>query len=587
MSSLQRSGPGALRGALQRCSPSRRISVEARAQYLPSPGPYVAPPQSVYDAIVVGGGHNGLIASCYMAKAGMRVCVLERRHVLGGAAVTEELYPGFKYSRASYVAGLLRPNIIKDLNLDKHGLTFLPRDPWSFTPSLMDGPYKGKSLMLWSDEEKSKTSIAQFSEADAEAFGEYEAFLGRVREFVDPMIDGPPIDLSGRRQELLDKAKRAAKLFTVGVRNRQTVVPFWELLTGPAMPLLDRWFESDILKTTLCTDAVIGGANPMDGGSAYVLLHHVMGESMGRKGVWSYSRGGMGAVSQAVAAEARSLGVELVTNATVDRILHKDQRACGVQLADGSVLEASTVLANCTPYHAFIELMPDRDEVLPAEFVRHISHVQYSGSPIKINMALDKLPDFTCLPNGPGDVPGPQHQGTIHFENHPEELVRAAQQAHAGIPATHPMVELTIPSAVDDSLAPPGKHVGLIYAQYAPLKLDPEHGDWADPAFKEMYVERIFDRVEKFCPGFKASVLHADVLSPLDLQQVFGLRGGNLSHGNIAIHQIAHCRPAPGYHYRSPMSGLYVCGAGAHPGGGVMGAAGKNCAGVVLSDLGR
>lgn len=556
-------------------------------RYLKSSLAYVAPKQSVYDCLVIGGGHNGLITATYLAKAGLKVCVLERRHVLGGAAVTEELHPGFKYSRASYVAGLLRPQVIEELGLEKHGLTFLPRDPSSFTPTRIDGPHGGKSLFLWSDQEKTLDSIRQFSDLDAEAYPQYEAFLDQVREIVEPLLDGPPIDLQGRRHELLDKIKRTGQLARVGLRNRSIVLPMYELITGPAAPLLDRWFESDVLKTTLCTDAVIGGANPMEAGSAYVLLHHVMGECMGKKGVWAYAKGGMGSISQAIASEASLHGVELVTNASVQQILHRDGRVSGVKLDDGSVLEANHVVSNCTPYHTFVELLPDRESALPFDFLKHIQNVQYSGGPVKINIAVNKLPNFACLPNEKADMPGPQHQGTIHFESHMQELVDAARQAHAGIPATKPMVEMTVPSAVDDTLAPPGSHVVQLYCQYAPYTLDPAHGSWHDESFKESYADRIFNIVEEFAPGFKDSVLHRDVLSPLDLERIFGLRGGNLSHGNIALHQLYNMRPAPDWNHRSPLSGLYVCGAGAHPGGGVLGVAGRNCAGVLLSDIGK
>jgi len=562
-------------------------TADVHTKYAMSPDAFVQPSKTKYDCIVVGGGHNGLISAAYLAKAGLDVCVLERRHVLGGAAVTEELFPGFKYSRASYVAGLLRPQVIEELDLVRHGLEFLPRDPSSFTPTHLDGPHGGKSLLLWGDMAKTQESIRQFSEKDADAYPEYEAFLDRVRDLIGPILDGPPIDLEGRWREKLDKMRRAGELMKVGFRHRETLMPFYELFTGPAAPVLDRWFESDVLKATLCTDATIGGANPNEAGSAYVLIHHVMGECMGKKGVWAYSRGGMGAVSGAIAKSAEKHGAKLITNAAVNRLLHANGKMKGVEMADGSVLEADMVVSNCTPYHTFLELMPDRDDALPRDFLQHISSVSYGGAPLKINLAVDKLPNFACLPNDSNGLPGPQHSGTIHFENSMSELVEASRQAHAGIPADQPMVEMTCPSAVDDTLAPPGQHVVQLYCQFAPYKLAPGHGSWEDPDFKERYTERIFERVEKFAPGFKASILHKDVLSPLDLERVFGLHQGQLSHGALSLHQLYFMRPAPKYNHRSPIAGLYTCGAGSHPGGGVLGVAGRNCAGVLLSDLGK
>lgn len=468
-----------------------------------------------------------------------------------------------------------------------YGLEFLPRDPSSFTPTHLEGPHGGKSLMLWGDAKKTRESVRQFSELDADALPEYEAFLDRVRDMIEPILDGPPIDLEGRWREKLDKVRRTGELMRVGYRHREILMPFYELFTGPAAPILDRWFESDVLKATLCTDAVVGGANPLEAGSAYVLLHHVMGECMGKKGVWAYARGGMGAISQAIASSAREHGAELVTDAPVRRILHATGRVKGVEMEDGSVVEADLIVSNCTPYHTFVELLPDREGALPSDFLGHIQSVSYGGAPFKINCAVSRLPNFACLPNSLDGLPGPQHQGTIHFENSMEELVTAARQAHAGIPATQPMVEMTVPSAVDDTLAPAGQHVVQLYCQYAPYTLDPAYGSWDDQDFKERYADRIFDRVETFAPGFKESVMHRDVLSPQDLERVFGLHQGQLSHGALGLHQLYFMRPAPRWNHRSPLEGLYSCGAGCHPGGGVIGVAGRNCAGVVLSDLGK
>jgi hypothetical protein len=296
-----------------------KVQERVERKYLPSPGAYTAPTRTKRDVVIVGGGHNGLVAAAYLARRGLDVLVLERRHVVGGAAITEELYPGFKFSRASYLAGLLRPSIITELGLEKHGFEYLPRDPSSFTPSHVDGPLKGKSLLLGSDAAANHASIAQFSKKDADAYPLYEDFLSSVREIVQPLLDGaPPNPFVGKRGERLQTARQLKELLTVGLKNRKSIVPFYELFTAPASYILDRWFESEILKTTLATDAVIGAmTSPTNAGSAYVLLHHVMGEAAGRKGVWAYVRGGMGAVSNSIAAVAKESGAEIAVNATV------------------------------------------------------------------------------------------------------------------------------------------------------------------------------------------------------------------------------------------------------------------------------
>lgn len=565
-----------------------------------SPHAFVAPSKSVRDVLIVGGGHNGLVAAAYLARAGLDVCVLERRPMLGGAAVTEELYPGFKYSRASYLAGLLRPRIIAELQLEKHGFEYLPRDPSSFTPSLPGSHYGGKSLMLGASDEANWASIAQFSRNDADAYVQYEAFLGRVRELIQPLLDGPVPSLRVPRT-LAEGAATLRQLGALGAnawKYRADLASAYELFTGPAQQILDRWFESEILKTTLATDAVVGALVSLrQTGSAYVLLHHVMGEAAGRKGVWAYVRGGMGAVSNAIAAAAREHGAELVTSAPVERIEFSGQRATGVRMRDGSVLQARhAVLSNATPYHTFLELMPGyartsgnhaaESSPLPDEFLQHIRHAEYGCGALKINCAVDALPSFACLPNARANEVGPQHRGTIHFENFMQELEDAYREASMGMPANRPVVEMTIPSAVDSTLAPPGKHVVQLFVQFMPYDVDPKLGNWADPHFKAAIADRVFAVVEQYCPGFTASVLHRDVLSPLDLERVFGLHRGSITHGALALHQLGFARPAPGWHaHRMPLKGLYLCGAGAHPGGGVMGAAGRNCAMAVLADI--
>lgn len=581
-----------------------KVAERVARKYLPSTGQFVAPSSRKYDAIVIGGGHNGLISAAYLAKAGLKPLVLERRHMVGGAAVTEELYPGFKFSRASYLAGLLRPRIIEDLQLHKYGFKYLPRRPSSFTPTRPGSHFGGKYLMLGDNYEADMASISQFSKKDAEAFVRYEDFLGRVREMVSPLLDMPPPNpFEGSFAQKVATVRGLAEVGKLMWEYRDVLVPFYELFTAPASHILDRYFESEILKTTLATDAVIGAScSPRHAGSAYVLLHHVMGEAAGRKGVWSYVQGGMGAVSNAIAACAREHGAEIATNATVKRILythplgeHKAARVRGVELADGSVIEADTVLSNATPYHTFLELLPGlakdsgyaEKSPLPAEFARHIRFADYSCGAVKINCAVDRLPNFTCYPSDPSGQPGPQHRGTIHFESRMEEIENAQREAAMGIPATRPVVEMTIPSSLDRTIAPEGKHVVQLFVQFAPYDVDPKCGSWADPAFKDAFADRVFAIVDEFAPGFSQSVLYRDILSPLDLERIFGLHRGNIMHGALSLHQLFWARPAFGYSgHRTPVDGLYLCGAGAHPGGGVMGAAGRNAAMVVLGDKG-
>ena len=570
-------------------------------KYLPSPGVYIAPAKDRRDVIVVGGGHNGLVSAAYLSKAGMDTLVLERRNIIGGAAVTEEIIPGFKFSRASYLAGLMRPQIITELQLEKYGFKYLPRNPSSFTPTLLNSSHRGKYLMLGDDEKANHNSIAQFSLKDADAFSEYERFLGQSRELLQPLLDAPlPNPMSGNIRDRLRSIGTMRDLISVGYRNREILVPFYELLTGTADHILNRWFESEILKTTLATDAVIGAlVSPKQNGSAYVLLHHCMGEAAGKKGVWSYMEGGMGTISSSIAASAQAHGSEIVTNATVRGILTRGDRVTGVLMSDGSEIYADTVLSGCSPYHTFMELIPglvedsgfDNDHGgyrSPSwkQFIRHMRFTDFSCGAFKINCAVDSLPNFTCYPSPKDGSAGPMHRGTIHFESQMEEIEHAYREASMGIPATRPVIEMTIPSSVDNTIAPEGKHVVQLFVQFAPYDINPKIGNWADPSFKEAFADRVFRIVDEFCPGFSNSVIGRDVMSPLDLEKIFGFHKGNIFHGSLSLHQLGYARPMSGYaDHRTPIKGLYTCSSGNHPGGGVMGAAGKNCATIVLGDM--
>jgi phytoene dehydrogenase-like protein len=433
--------------------------------------------------IVVGGGHNGLITAAYLAKSGADVLVLERRHCVGGAAVTEEIVPGFKFSRASYLAGLLRPKIIEDLELEKYGFKYLVRNPSSFTPTPLDSEYKGKYLILGSDAKKNRESIAQFSEKDAQVYDDYEDFLGKVREIITPIVDAPPPDLlTGNWRHKLQTLSTIGDLIAVGAKNREVLIPFGEIMVGPAETILDRWFESDILKTTLATDAVIGAqTSPKNNGSAYVLMHHVMGEAAGVKGVWAYVEGGMGAISNAIAASAEHHGAEIITDATVREIMCEEGRALGVVMKDGTKIYADTIISGASPYHTFSELIP-RETLTSSEqasFLKHVENTDMSCGAFKINLALKTLPEFACYPsprNATGEsIPGPMHMGTVHFEHSMKSIEEAYKEASMGKPATRPVIEMTIPSAVDSTVAPPGQHVAQLFIQYAPYEVRSEH----------------------------------------------------------------------------------------------------------------
>jgi len=532
------------------------------------------------DAVVVGAGHNGLVAAAYLARQGWDVLVLERRHCIGGAAVTEEVIPGFRFSRASYLAGLLRPHIVRDLDLKKHGLEFLHRDPSSFTPTA-DG--SGRSLLLGSSQNDNWKSISQFSVKDADAFPKYEDFLHRVRDIIQPFLDTPPVNpFQGSLRRRSCEAKIMFDLAKKMLRN-QDLYRFYQLFCAPASVILNQWFESELLKATLATDSVIGSlCSPTSPASGYVLLHHVMGSIDGREGCWAYVKGGMGALSESIARSAVSSGAEIVTGAQVSKIVLSEDKcqAIGVKLGDGTFIPANVIVSNATPYTTFCSLL--EEDGLPRDFVQHIRQVDYSCGALKINCAVNQLPSFTCL-DGNAQIPRPEFHGTIHFSQSIAEIVQAYHMAAQGYPARVPVIEMTLPSVLDDSLAPSGKHVCQLFVQFAPYSL--QQGSWSDEGFKARYVSQILSVIEQFCPGFGSSVIGTDVLSPVDLEAIFGLHRGNIFHGALSLHQIGHLRPAPGFsRHKSPIPNLYLAGSGAHPGGGVSGAPGHNCAQEILQE---
>src|SRR4051812_14926809 len=527
-------------------------------------------PSNTHDAIIIGAGHNALVTAAYLAKAGYRVLVLERREIVGGCCITEELWPGFKVSTAAYVNSLLRPEIIRDLDLKKHGFEMLPRSPSSFTP-FPDGRY----LMMGPDHDMTLREIAKFSPKDAENYPKYEAMLTRVADFLEPMLtQTPPDPFANRLGDLWKLAKLGWGFRGLG---RGVATEAIEILTGAATPILNRWFESDELKATLATDAVIGAfAPPSHPGTAYVLFHHVMGECNGVRGVWGYVRGGMGTISNSIASAAKARGAEIRTNADVGRILVQGGRAVGVALKDGTEYRAKRVVSNADAHVTFARLMDPKD--LPADFLAAVNRIDYSSATVKINVALSEPPQFTALP---GTGIGPQHHGTMHVCPGMDYIEHAYDDAKYGRTAANPMLECTMATALDNTLAPPGRHIMSMFIQYAPYHLTGT--TWE--VEKDRFADRCFDVLNEYAPNFKASVLHRQVIPPPEMERLWGITGGNIMQGAMSLSNMFSFRPVPGYaNYRTPVPGLYLCGAAAHPGGGVMGACGWNAAREMLRD---
>ena len=554
---------------------------------------------SKFDAVVIGGGHNGLVSAAYLARSGKKVCVLERRHVLGGCATTEELWPGYKVSTAAYVISLFLPQIIRELKLKEYGLTILPRSPSSFTP-LPDG----RSLMLGADPALCQREISKFSAADAAAYPKYNAFLERVAEVLEPVLsqaapDPLPLPEEWRNIGFSKRMRDLKKLWSIrqALSDLGADLPLAvELMTGAARPILDRWFESDALKATLATDAIIGAFLSISSpGSAYVLLHHVMGEAGGARGVWGYVQGGMGGLATALAAACRDLGVEIRRESPVQQILTDRGRAVGVRLQDGTHIDAK-IVASSVDAHLTFEKFLTREE-LPDYFAEAVARIDYSSASAKINLALAEPPRFTCMP---ASGVGPHHHGTMHIGPSLEYLERAYDDAKYGRPSERPILEMTMATSVDRTIAPPGKHLLSMFVQYAPYKLAAKRNfkkpkspalnpqspapTWDD--IKEAFADRCIEVLAEYAPNVPNAIEHRQVLSPLDLERTYGITGGNIMQGAMSPHQLFCFRPVAGWaDHRTPIRGLYLCGAASHPGGGVLGACGKNAAEEILRDF--
>ncbi|MFN3420353.1 MAG: phytoene desaturase family protein [Armatimonadota bacterium] len=527
-----------------------------------------------YDAIVIGAGHNGLIAAAYLAKAGLKVCVLERRPIIGGCSVTENLWGNCKVSTAAYVCGLLHPKIVKDLQLHQHGFEIIRRDPSSFTP-LPDGGY----LLLGSDEKFNAEQIAKFSKRDAESFMRYEEAMDKLAAFVEPLlVSVPPKFPDWSLSDLPAYFRILSSFLHLPVPERELLS---RLFTSSAWNVLSEWFESEPLKVTLATDGVIGTALPPTAPTtALVLFHHVMGSITGKRGVWGYVRGGMGVLCEAVASVAKKHGATILTNAEVKQILVRNDTVVGVVLSDGTEIASRIVLSSADPKRTFLQLLPQ--EILPSDFARKIQRIKMSAAAFKVNIVADGLPEFRHVGTEFGN--GQFHlRGTIHLCPSLDFLEQAYADYVHGEPSQKPMVEMCIPTVLDKTLAPEGKHIVSLFVQYAPYE---PLGGWH--RWKDEFVKRILAVVDEFAPNFSSRIVHLQALSPQDLETEFALTGGNIFHGDITPDQMFVFRPVAGWaQYRTPLRGLYLCGAGAHPGGGIIGTAGHNAAMVALKDWKR
>jgi phytoene dehydrogenase-like protein len=523
-----------------------------------------------YDAVVIGGGHNGLVAAAYLARAGLKVVVLERRHVLGGAAVTEEVFPGFRFSVASYVVSLLRPEIVRELELARHGLEILPLDG-TFTP--LDDDY------LWrvNDHGRTLRELRRWSPSDAEAYDEYSRLMFEMARFVKPILSMAPPD-PGRPdpRAWLPVARLARDFNDLSLEQRSVLV---QLMTMSAADFLDQWFETDALKATMSASGIIGTFQGIRSpGTAYVLLHHYMGEIDGVLRAWGIPRGGTGAVSEAIAGAAQAAGAEIRTEAPVERILTRGDEVTGVVTSSGDEVTANVTLSSLDPRQTFVRLV--EPGVLDAAFLDEVERYRFRGSSGKVNLALDGLPEFASVP------PEDDHlRGAISFSPSIDYMELAYDDAKAGRFSRRPYIDMVIPTLVDPSMAPPGKHVMSCFVQYAPYHL--ADGDQWDDARRESFGETVVDTIAERAPNIRELILHAQVLTPRDIEETFGLSEGNIFQGELSLEQLFFNRPVPGWaRYETPLRNLWMCGSATHPGGGIMGASGRLAALQVARALG-
>ena len=522
-----------------------------------------------YDVIVIGGGHNGLTNAAYLAKAGKKVLVLERRHVLGGAAVTEEIIPGFLFSECSYVVSLLRPEIIRELDLPRHGLEILPLDG-TFTP-MPSGDY----LWRMNDHAKTVREIRRHSRVDAEAYEELSKMMTPMCRFVKPLLSMIPPDPTTLNPKDLKQLHFLLQRFReLSSDERYTLV---QLMTMSAADFLDQWFETDVLKATMSASGIIGTfLGIRSPGTAYVLLHHYMGEIDGAFRSWGFSRGGTGAISNAIAEAAKEAGAEIRTKAGVAKIIVKSGRARGVALESGEEISANVVSSSVDPHLTFERFLDAKD--LPGDFVEEVKRYKFRGSSGKVNLALDALPELKCLPGE-----GAHLRGALSISPGVEYMERAYDDAKYGRFSRRPYVDMVIPSLTDPSVAPPGKHVLSCFVQYAPYKLAPGSGTWDEQ--RDAFGDNVIATLSEYIPNLKRIIIGRQVLTPLDLEREFGLTQGNIFQGELSLEQLFFLRPVPGWaYYRTPVERLYMCGSATHPGGGIMAAPGRIASQVILKE---
>ena len=518
-----------------------------------------------YDAILIGGGHNGLVAAAYLARAGRKTLVLERRPVVGGAAVTEEVFPGFKFSVFSYVVSLLRPEIIRDLDLPRHGLQILPLES-TITP-LDSGDYLGS----WADPDEARRELRRHSPHDADAMVLFGRLMHHMAMAVKPIIGMvPPDPASLAPSDLRGLLKLGGHFRSLGAERFHAL---HKLMTMSSADYLDEWFEFGPLKATKSASGIIGTfLGPRSPGSAYVLLHHYMGEIDGAFRAWGFQKGGTGGISNAIAGAARASGAEIRTDAAVERVLVRNGRAVGVALASGEEIAADVVVSGLDPRLTFTRLVDPG--LLPADLLDGVRRYKFRGSSGKVNLALAGLPDFKCLPG-----PGPHLRGAISISPSVEYLERAYDDAKYGEFSRHPYMDIVIPSMIDPGMAPPGKHVMSVFVQYAPYHLN---GGWTD-AKREAFGDAVVKTLARYAPNIESLILHRQVLTPADIERITGLPEGNIFQGELALQQLFFLRPVPAWaKYRTPIRGYWQCGAGTHPGGGIMGASGRLAAVEIL-----
>jgi phytoene dehydrogenase-like protein len=528
-----------------------------------------------YDALIIGGGHNGLTCAFYLARAGLKVRILEARDVIGGACVTEEFAPGFRNSTASYTVSLLRPQVIADMKLETHGFRIIERTISNFFP--LENDY----LKLGGGMARTQAEFARFSAKDAETFPAYETALEGVADVLRDISLKTPPNAGGGIRALLAAAAQGRPLLGLSVEAQRDLL---DLFVKSARDFLDGWYESDAVKAAFGFDAVVGNyASPDTPGSAYVLLHHVFGEVNGKKGMWGHSVGGMGAITQAMAKACTLAGVEISLESPVEKLLVANGRATGVRLASGQELTAPVIAANVGPALLYRRLVDQSD--LPADFVRRMATFRTGSGTFRMNVALSELPDFSVLP---GKERAEHHTAGIIIAPSLDYMDRAYTDARLGGWSKQPIVEMKLPTTVDDSLAPPGKHIASLFCQQFAPDL-PDGQSWDD--VRDEVADHIIDTVTQHAPNFRASIIATQVHSPLDLERKFGLIGGDIFHGRMSLDQLWAARPLLGHgDYRGPLKGLYMCGSGTHPGGGVTGAPGHNAAHEILADrslLGR